>query len=570
MTDRAAADRPVILYDTTLRDGTQGENITLSLADKLRVARMLDEFGMPFVEGGWPGSNPKDIEFFAAARSMRWERAKLAAFGSTRHRSNRPEDDPNLRELVEAETPVVTIFGKSWLLHVIDVLGATPAENLDMIADSVGFVVDRGRETVYDAEHFFDGYKADRDYALATLRAARQAGARTLVLCDTNGGTLTDELAAIIADVRTGLEADPDAPPVTWGIHTHNDADLAVANSMAAVAAGIRHVQATINGYGERAGNANMVSILANLALKTPHVLVPAGGGDLPGLTELSRSVAEIANVTPNDYQPYVGRSAFAHKGGVHGAAVAKVERSYQHIDPTAVGNAGRLVVSELGGRANISIRAEQLGHQLEGVVDPRELSKLIKQLEAEGLAFEGAEASFELLIRRHAADYAAPFRIVDYTCLVEQRDGREMLAEATVKVEVDGEILHTAADGNGPVNALDAALRKALRAFYPGLDEVHLVDYKVRILDGGAATAARTRVIIDSMDGARTWSTMGSDTNIIAASASALADSLEYAIWKSGSELRRRDERHFTSAPDPYAAATPPAAHGTTATPRR
>jgi 2-isopropylmalate synthase len=290
-----------------------------------------------------------------------------------------------------------------------------------------------------------------------------------------------------------------------------------------------------------------MVSILANLALKTPHVLVPAGGGRLDGLTELSRSVAEIANVNPNDYQPYVGRSAFAHKGGVHGAAVAKVERSYQHVDPKVVGNAGRLVVSELGGRANTAIRAEQLGHQLEGI-DPRELSNLIKQLESEGLAFEGAEASFELLIRRHAANYAAPFRIVDYTCIVEQRDGRELLAEATVKVEVDGEILHTAADGNGPVNALDAALRKALGAFYPGIDDVHLVDYKVRILDGGAATAARTRVVIDSSAGGRTWSTMGSDTNIIAASAGALADSLEYAIWSSGAELRRRDERSFTA----------------------
>jgi 2-isopropylmalate synthase len=543
-------DQPVVLYDTTLRDGTQGENITLSLADKLRIARMLDEFGMPFIEGGWPGSNPKDVEFFAAARKTRWERARLAAFGSTRHRSNASGDDPNLRELVAAETPVVTIFGKSWLLHVVEVLGATPAENLDMIADSVGFIVDRGREAVYDAEHFFDGYRADRDYALSTLRAARGAGARTLVLCDTNGGTLTDELLRIIDDVRSTLEADPDEPKVTWGIHTHNDAELAVANSMAAVSAGIRHVQATINGYGERAGNANMVSILANLALKTPHELVPAGGGDLSGLTELSRSVAEIANVVPNDYQPYVGRSAFAHKGGVHGAAVAKVERSYQHVDPVAVGNEGRLVVSELGGRANTALRAEQLGHQLDGVVDPRELSKLIKQLEADGLAFEGAEASFELLIRRHAPDYQAPFRILDYTCLVEQRDGREMLAEATVKVQVDGEVLHTAADGNGPVNALDAALRKALRAFYPGLDTVHLVDYKVRILDGDAATAARTRVVIDSQDGARTWSTMGSDTNIIAASAIALADSLEYAIWKSGAELRRRDERHFTTAP--------------------
>jgi 2-isopropylmalate synthase len=566
----ANLDAPVVLYDTTLRDGTQGENITLSLADKLRVARMLDEFGMPFIEGGWPGSNPKDIEFFAAARTMRWERARLAAFGSTRHRSNAPDADPNLRELVAAETPVVTIFGKSWLLHVTEVLGATPSENLDMIADSVGFVAERGREAVYDAEHFFDGYAAHRDYALSTLRAARQAGARTLVLCDTNGGTLTDQLLAVIADVTGTLDADPDAPAVTWGIHTHNDAELAVANSMAAVSAGIRHVQGTINGYGERAGNANMVSILANLALKTPHTLVPSGGGDLAGLTELSRSVAEIANVTPDDYQPYVGRSAFAHKGGVHGAAVAKVERSYQHVDPAAVGNAGRLVVSELGGRANISIRAEQLGHQLEGVVDPRELSNLVKRLENEGLAFEGAEASFELLIRRHAADYQAPFRIVDYTCLVEQRDGRELLAEATVKVEVDGEVLHTAADGNGPVNALDAALRKALRAFYPGLDEVHLVDYKVRILDGDAATAARTRVIIDSMDGARTWSTMGSDTNIIAASAAALSDSLEYAIWKSGSELRRRDERHFTTANDPSTATPPAAARDATAIPRR
>ena len=541
-----APTAPVVLYDTTLRDGTQGENIILSLADKLRVARMLDEYGMPYVEGGWPGSNPKDVEFFAAAKSIRWERARLAAFGSTRHRANRPAADPNLRELVAAETPVVTIFGKSWLLHVTEVLGATPAENLDMIAESIGFLVDHGREAVYDAEHYFDGYRADRDYALATLRAARQAGARSLVLCDTNGGTLTDELLRIVDDTRRALEGDPGAPPVTWGIHTHNDAELAVANTVAAVQAGIRHVQATINGYGERCGNANMVSVLANLALKTSLPLLPAGGGRISELTSLSRAVAEIANVAPNDYQPFVGRSAFAHKGGVHGAAVAKVERSYQHVEPGLVGNVGRLVVSELGGRANTAIRAEQLGHQLEGL-DPRELSKVIKQLEADGLAFEGAEASFELLIRRRTAGYVAPFRIVDFTVLVEQREGRELLAEATVKVEVEGEVLHTAADGNGPVHALDAALRKALRAFYPQLDGVHLVDYKVRILDGNAATAARTRVVIDSADAARTWSTMGSDTNIIAASASALADSLEYAIWKSGAELRRRDERHFT-----------------------
>ena len=544
-----AASAPVVLYDTTLRDGTQGENVTLSLADKLRVARMLDEYGMPYIEGGWPGSNPKDIEFFGAARELTWQ-TRLAAFGSTRHRANRAETDPNLQELVRAETPVVTIFGKSWLLHVTEVLGATPDENLDMVADSVRFVVERGRELVYDAEHYFDGFAADPDYALATLRAARDAGARTLVLCDTNGGTLTGRLLEVFGATRAALDAEAAAgaaEAVTWGIHTHNDAELAVANSIAAVQAGVRHVQATINGYGERCGNANMVSILANLALKTELPLVPPGGGALDHLTELSRSVAEIANLAPNDWQPYVGRSAFAHKGGVHGAAVAKVERSYQHVDPGSVGNEGRLVVSELGGKANTAIRAGQLGANLEGI-DPKQLSVLIKRLEHEGLSFEGAEASFELLIRRQGAGYLAPFRILDYTCLVEQRDGHDLRAEATVKVEVDGEILHTAADGNGPVNALDAALRKALGAFYPVLDAVHLYDYKVRILDSDAATGARTRVTIESADGAREWSTMGSDTNIIAASAIALADSLEYAIWKSGAELRRRDERHFTT----------------------
>jgi 2-isopropylmalate synthase len=546
-----APDAPVVLYDTTLRDGTQGENITLSLADKLRVARLLDEYGMPYVEGGWPGSNPKDVEFFKAAKSLRWATAKLAAFGSTRHRSNAARDDPNLVALLEAETPVVTIFGKSWELHVVEVLGATLDENLAMIAESARLIVDEGRELVYDAEHFFDGYKANPAYALRTLRAAVDGGARTLVLCDTNGGTLTGELLEILAATRATLApvaGSSGAEALTFGIHTHNDAELAVANSLAAVQAGVRHVQATINGYGERTGNANMISVLAGLAFKTSHELRPLGGGDLSGLTDLSRAVAEIANQAPNDYQPYVGRSAFAHKGGVHGAAVAKVERSYQHIDPTAVGNAGRLVVSELGGRANTSIRARQLGLQLDGVVEPGVLSNLIKQLENEGLSFEGAEASFELLIRRHQAGYAPPFRVVDYTCLVEQRAGAELRAEATVKVEVDGELLHTAAEGNGPVNALDAALRKALRAFYPVLDTVHLYDYKVRIIDSGSATAAKTRVTIESTDGALEWSTMGSDTNIIAASAIALGDSLEYAIWKRGAELRRRDERHFTT----------------------
>jgi len=542
------SDQPVLLYDTTLRDGTQREGLIVSLADKIKIARRLDEFGLPYIEGGWPGSNPKDVDFFAAARSMTFRTARLAAFGSTRHRLNKPEEDPNLRALIEAETPVVTIFGKSWLLHVIEVLGATPEENLAMVGDSVAFTRAAGREVVYDAEHYFDGYKADGPYALATLRAGREAGASTLVLCDTNGGTLTDELSAIIDATRAALEADRDAPAVVWGIHVHNDAELAVANSLAAVQHGIRHVQGTINGYGERCGNANLVSILANLSLKTERAVVP--DGRLADLTELSRYVAEIVNITPDDHQPYVGRSAFAHKGGVHGAAMAKVDRSYQHVDPSIVGNVSRLVVSELGGRANTQHRAEQLGHALEGV-DPRELSRLIKQLEADGLAFEGAEASFELLIRRQTG-YEPPFRLVDFTVLVEGREGTDLRAEATVKVSVDGEVLHTAADGNGPVNALDSALRKGLRAFYPGLDAVHLVDYKVRILDGESATAARTRVIIDSSDGVHEWSTMGSGTNIIAASCVALADSIEYAIWKTGAELRRRDERHFTTSHTP------------------
>ena len=537
----------IFLYDTTLRDGTQREGMVLSLADKLRIARRLDEAGFPYIEGGWPGSNPKDAEFFEAARSETWRNARIAAFGSTRHRANRPDQDPNLAALVEAGTPVITIFGKSWLLHVTEVLGATPDENLAMVGDSVAFCRQGGKvEVVYDAEHFFDGYKADRDYALATLRAAQSAGAATLTLCDTNGGCMTDEITAIVSDVIAALDL---GDAVRYGIHVHDDAGLAVANSLAAVRAGVRHVQGTVNGYGERCGNANIVTIWADLGLKMGLETVPASA-DLTALSDLSRYVAGIANITPDAHAPYVGASAFAHKGGVHGAATAKVRDAYQHVDPSLVGNETRLVVSELGGRVNTQWRAEQLGHELEGVVDPRELSQLIKQLEAEGASFEGAEASFELLIRRHGRDYRAPFRLVDFTVLVEQRDQQDLRAEATVKVEVDGEVLHTAADGNGPVNALDAALRKALRAFYPQLDGVHLVDYKVRIHDGDAATAAKTRVVIDSAAEWGTWSTGGSDTNIIAASWQALGDSLEYALWKCGAQAaERRDERHFTTA---------------------
>jgi 2-isopropylmalate synthase len=534
----------VVLYDTTLRDGTQREGLIVSLADKIKIARRLDEFGFAYIEGGWPGSNPKDVDFFAAARSIEWKNAKLVAFGSTRHRNNRADSDPNLAAIVAAGTPTVCIFGKSWLLHVREVLGATPDQNLAMVGDSIAFVGAAGREMIYDAEHYFDGYKDDPAYALATLRAARDAGARTLVLCETNGGALPDEVIAIVRSTLATLAADG-GPAVVWGIHCHNDGELAVANSLAAVANGCRHVQGTINGYGERCGNANLVSILADLELKTEFEPVPSGR--LAELTEMSRYVAEIVNIAPDDHAPYVGRSAFAHKGGVHGAATARASTSYQHVDPGVVGNVMRLVVSELGGKANTQLRAEQLGQQMDGI-DPKALSLLIKQLEADGLAFEGAEASFELLVKRHKAGYESPFTLCDYTVLVEQRGGAELLAEATVKVEVAGEVLHTAADGNGPVNALDTALRKALGAFYPQLDAVHLVDYKVRILDSLEATGAQTRVIIDSSNGALEWSTMGSGTNIIAASCQALCDSLEFAIWKTGAEVRRRDERHFTT----------------------
>ncbi len=530
---------PVILYDTTLRDGTQREGLVLSLADKLKLARRLDEAGFRYVEGGWPGSNPKDVEFFAAARTATWRNARIAAFGSTRHRANRAEDDPNLLALLDARTPVTTIFGKSWLLHVTEVLGATPAENLAMIGDSVAFLSSAGREVVYDAEHYFDGFAADPAYALSTLRAARDAGATTLVLCDTNGGVLPDALSGI---VRATIDALADGA-VGWGIHVHDDAGLAVANSMAAVAQGCRQVQGTINGYGERCGNADLVTIWANLALKAGQQTVPPGEG-LSGLRELARFVAEVANIAPDGHAPYVGGSAFAHKGGVHGAATLRVREAYQHIDPALVGNDMRLVVSELGGRANAGWLAERLGHRLDGIIEPRALSTLVKRLEADGASFEGAEASFELLIRRQHADYRPFFRVVDFTVIVDRRNGGEVRAEASIKVEVEGELLHTAAGGNGPVHAVDSALRKALGAFYPELDAIHLVDYKVRILDGEAATAARTRVLIESSGPMGAWSTVGSDTNIIAASVSALTDSIEYGLWKADARPARRGAR--------------------------
>ena len=436
---------------------------------------------------------------------------------------------------------MTTIFGKSWLLHVTDVLGATPEENLAMIGESVGHLRAAGREVVYDAEHFFDGYKADAAYALATLRAAIDAGATTVVLCDTNGGCLTDEVAAMTLSVANEVGPGP-----ALGIHVHDDAGLAVATSLAAVQAGATHVQGTINGYGERCGNANLVTIWANLALKMGYSTVPAGD-DLSHLGDLAHFVAEVANIAPDAHAPYVGTSAFAHKGGVHGAATVRVEQAYQHVDPALVGGTSRLVVSELGGKANAAWQLRQLNLLAGEGVDPAEVARIVKELEADGASFEGADASLALLVRRRQAGYVAPFRIVDFTVIVERRNGAPSRAEASVKVEVEGEVLHTAADGNGPVNALDLALRKALAAFYPALDAVHLVDYKVRIVDGDAATAARTRVVIETGHESGTWITAGADANIIAASLNALHDSFEYAIWRLDARPERRDE--LTSA---------------------
>ena len=516
----------ISLYDTTLRDGTQREGLSLSVADKLKIARELDRFGMHYIEGGWPGSNPKDAAFFAQAAQMTWQHAKIAAFGSTRRAHVRAEDDSNLHALLDARTPVVTLVGKSWTLHVTEILETTLAENLAMIGDSVALMKAHGKEVVYDAEHFFDGFRADAEYALATLRAAADAGADWLVLCDTNGGSLPDWIGQVVAAVKAELD-------VPLGIHTHNDGELAVANSLAGIAAGCRQVQGTINGYGERCGNANLIAVVPNLQLKMGHSCVAPS--QLARLTELSRTVSEIANLNPDEHAAYVGNSAFAHKGGIHVAAVAKVEHSYQHIEPTQVGNRKRVVISELAGRGNVRMRSDELGITSGGI--ERSVLDRVKLLESKGFQFEAAEGSFELLVRRAAADYTPPFTLVDVMIVVEQRRGVEMLAEATVKLRVGDEVYHTAAEGNGPVNALDQAMRKALLPSYPELADVHLVDYKVRILDSDSATGATTRVLLEAARGDERWTTVGCSANIIEASWQALADSLELPLLRAASK---------------------------------
>ncbi len=513
------------LYDTTLRDGTQREGLSLSVEDKVKIASALDRLGVSYIEGGWPGSNPKDAEFFRRIREVPLAHARIAAFGSTRRAGIRCEDDASLLALVEAETPAVTLVGKSSTLHVDRVLETTREENLRMIGESVAFFKRLGREVIYDAEHFFDGCRLDAGYALATLSAAADAGADVVVLCDTNGGELPDVVGERVAEVR-GRVATP------LGIHTHNDAGLAVANALAAVRAGCVQVQGTINGYGERCGNLDLVPLIATLQLKLGYeILSPEA---LRRLTEVSAFVAAVANQHPDPHAPYVGRSAFAHKGGIHVAAMAKVAESYQHVDPALVGNEMRVVVSEVAGRRNVRLRAEALG--LTAGASEAPVLQRIKELEHLGFQFEAAEGSFEMLLRRASPEYRAPFELLDFTVLVEKRGTEQVMSQATVKMRVAEQVMHTAAEGHGPVNALDRAVRKALLPHYPALADVHLMDYKVRIVDEHLGTGARPRVIIESGRGAERWSTVGCSENIIEASWLALCDGLELALLRETS----------------------------------
>jgi len=528
-----AAMSDIYLYDTTLRDGAQSEGISYSIDDKLKIARRLDEFGIHYIEGGWPGSNPKDAAFFSRAQALELRQAKIAAFGSTMKKGSCPENDANLQALLAAGTPVVTLVGKSWDLHVFDVLETTPEENLAMIAESVAYIKAHGKEVIYDGEHFFDGYKANPGYALETLRAAAANGANVLVLCDTNGGSLPWEVEQVVRAVADQLS-------VPLGIHTHDDSGCGVANTLAAVRAGVVHVQGTINGYGERVGNANLCTIIPDLQLKMGKQCVPPE--NLTQLTRLSNFVSEVANLPVDKHQPFVGASAFAHKGGIHVAAVLKNEASYQHIEPGLVGNQRRTVVSELSGRGNVLDKSRQLGLDVSSE-QAREVLAQIKELEAQGFTFESAEGSVSVLLRRLQSDYQPPFELIDFVVVVEHRQGRGILAEATVKVRVGEQVIHTAAEGNGPVSALDAALRKALLDVYPALAHVRLDDYKVRILDSDNGTGAAVRVLIDTKNGTRRWSTVGASTNIIEASWRAMADSLEYALL-NGSDPQPAPER--------------------------
>jgi 2-isopropylmalate synthase len=526
----------VELFDTTLRDGTQSEAISLSIQDKVFITQKLDEFGIDFIEGGWPGSNPKDEEYFEKVKKLALKKSKLCAFGSTARDPKKVETDNNLQKLLKSETPAISIFGKTWRLHSQKSLGLSDEENEDLIFKSIRFLKDQGRQIIYDAEHFFDGYNDDQDFALKMLKAAEAGGADIIVLCDTNGGSLPDEVYKITEKMIKNLS-------VPVGIHAHNDGEMAVANSLQAVLAGAVHVQGTINGFGERCGNANLCSVIPNLTLKMGKKT--AASSNLQKLTSLSRYVDEMMNQAPNTRAAFVGKSAFTHKGGIHVSSILKDNRMYEHIDPSVVGNRQHVIISDLSGGSNIRYKAHEFGLKME---DDKEFSKKfvgqIKSLEYEGFQFDGAEASFELLMLAELNEYE-PFFEVTYTKInvLFSQEGHKY-AEAVLKVKVGDETEHTAADGNGPVNALDKALRKALVRFYPEIRNIHLIDYKVRVLNERNGTAAKVRVLVESGDGEKVWSTVGVSHDIIEASLQALNDSLNYKILK----LQKTENKALTS----------------------
>ena len=513
----------VFVYDTTLRDGSQGEGVNFSLQDKLALTKRLDELGIDFIEGGYPLSNPKDAEYFEAVKSLTLKHAQICAFGMTRKKNTEAALDTGLKALLDAETPVVTIVGKTWDFHVTNVLGATLDENVRMIADSIAHCHAAGRTVMYDAEHFFDGYRANPDYALRTLRAAEDAGASVVILCDTNGGTMPERVAELVALVRDKLACEV-------GIHCHNDCDLAVANTLAAVRAGATQVQGTMNGIGERCGNVDLVSVIANLSLKYDRTLLRPES--LRGLTEASRYVYELANMNFRSGQPFVGQSAFAHKGGMHTHAVAKDPATYEHIDPAIVGNERRILVSELSGHATILSKTSKYSLANDKPAMTKIL-QMVQDLENQGYEFEAAEASFDLLVRKATGLYKPWFERLSYRVKTEHF-GDQLLTEATVKLGIDGRTEHTVSEGDGPINALDGALRKALVPYFPNLDEMQLVDYKVRVVNGREGTAARVRVVIESRDGSEVWGTVGVSENIIEASYLALVDAIEFKLFQT------------------------------------
>jgi 2-isopropylmalate synthase len=519
----------VKLYDTTLRDGTQAEDISFTVEDKLRIAKKIDELGIHYIEGGWPGSNPKDMRFFKEVQEIPLKHAQIVAFGSTVKAGTVPEEDRNLKSLIKAKTGVITIFGKSWDVHVKSALRITLKENVKLIADTITYLKKQCAQVFFDAEHFFDGCKANPSYAFQTVKAASQSGADCVILCDTNGGTLPDQLCAMIKEVKRHV------PKTQLGIHTHNDSELAVANSIAAVQLGIRQVQGTINGIGERCGNANLCSIIPNLALKLNYKCI--NKKQLAKLQEVSRFVYELANLQPLKHQPYVGRSAFAHKGGIHVSAIRKNPETYEHVSPDLVGNVQRVLISDLSGKSSVMQKAKEFKLNISSR-DPvvHEIVEQLKYLESEGFQFEGAEASFELMMMEALGTKRNYFELVGFRVINERREGEHPVCEATIMVKVEGRTEHTAALGNGPVNALDNALRKSLEKFYPQLKETSLIDYKVRVLSSGEGTGSKVRVLVETGDSKFKWGTVGVSENIIEASWQALVDSINYKLSRDES----------------------------------